>query len=114
MKKFGLAVAVAVPILILVGLVCADEKPKTEDQKPGVGVTALPPHPLDKVFEKDTEKAINEGLLNNELYKKAVTEAMKAKLEQGKKFKDNPKFVGPSPAQAARTKFLEVLRNDKQ
>ena len=76
-------------------------------------VGALPPHPLDGAFEKATTvKGANEGLLNNEHYKKAVAEAFKAKQDVEKQRAATPNFAGPSPAQAARKKFLEILAGE--
>jgi outer membrane protein TolC len=84
---------------------------KKEEKKVG----ALPPHPLDSAFENaKTARAIDEGLLNNPLFKKAVAEALKAKQEQEAKFKENPKLRDASPAQRARLKFLEVLNGEKK
>jgi hypothetical protein len=84
--------------------------PKDKDKDKGGPVTALPPSDLDGAFEKATNtREIDEGLLNNALYKKAVAEALKAKQEQQKKYVEDPKLVGPTPAQAARQRFLEVL-----
>lgn len=114
MKRFVTAVAAVGVAVLLVGLSGADDKPKGDDKKGGV-VTALPPHPLDGAFEKAvTEKQLNEALLNDDLYKKAVKEALKAKQAQEKNYKDNPKFVGASPAQSARQAFLRVLLNEKE
>jgi hypothetical protein len=100
MKKvisFGL-----LAIVIAFAAVYADDQPKK--------VGALPPHPLDLVFERaNSVKAVNEGLLNNDLFKKAVIEALKAKREQEQRFRDNPRLMAASPAQAARQKFLEVI-----
>ena len=76
-------------------------------------VTALPPHSLDDVFNKDTERAMIAALLDSKLFKHAMKEAYQAKLDQEKKFKDDPKLRDASPNQAARRKFLEVLSNDK-
>jgi hypothetical protein len=50
--------------------------------------------------------------LLDDLYKKAVKAALKAKQDQEEKFKKNPKLRDASPEQAARVKFLEVLRNE--
>jgi hypothetical protein len=78
------------------------------DKKPGVG--ALPPHALDGAFEKiKTETDIKNRLLNNDLYKKAVKEALKAYQEQEVRFKKEPNLRAANPAQAARVRFLEVL-----
>lgn len=73
-------------------------------------VKALPPHPLDGAFEKaKTTKEINEALLNNAQYKKAVAAALKTKLDAEKQQAANPKVAGPSPTSLARKKFIEVL-----
>lgn len=90
-----------------------DEKKGDEKkgEKPAVG--ALPPHPLDAAFRNvRTEREINNNLLNNDLYKRAVKEALRAKQEQEARFKKNPKLADASPEQAARVKFLEVLMNE--
>lgn len=71
--------------------------------------TALPPHPLDSVFEGKTERECRNNMLNNALYNKAFKEAIKAKAEQEEKYRKNPKLRDASPAQAARKRFLEVL-----
>jgi hypothetical protein len=111
MKKVSFA-ALTLVLLAVFGLAWADDKPKADDKDKGK-VNALAPHPLDKVFENATTiKQVNEGLLNDDLFKKAVTAALQAKKDQEQKYKDNPKLVGPSPAQAARVKFLEVLKNE--
>lgn len=110
MKWFIVTAALMVPALMAARLAIAADEPNKDDR---LKVMALPPHPLDKVFEKAaTEKQINEGLLNDDLFKKAVKEALKAKKEQEQRYKDNPTLVGASPAQAARVKFLEMLRNE--
>jgi hypothetical protein len=75
--------------------------------------SALPPHPLDAVFEGRTERDCRNNILNNALYGKAFKEAMKAKAEQEEKYRKNPKLRDATPAQAARRRFLEVL-NDGQ
>lgn len=81
-----------------------------DDKKP---VSALPPHPLDNAFERcNSERDLTNALLNNQLYQRAVAEALKAKRAQEAMFKANPRYVGPSPAQAARVTFLEVLMNE--
>lgn len=78
-------------------------------------VTALPPHKLDKVFDKATSvKQVNEGLLNDPLFQKAVAEALKAKRAAEDNLKDGKPFAGPSPAQAARAKFLKVLADGEK
>src|SRR5262245_6030628 len=108
MKRLMLCMALAVPALLLAGSARADDKDKDKDKG---GVTALPPSPLDGAFEKATdEKGIDEGLLNNDLYKKAVKAALKAKKDMEQKYKDNPKLKAETPAQAARRAFLNTLQ----
>lgn len=96
------------------GAVTAEKKDdKKGDDKPKV--TALPPHPLDAVFEKaTTPRDVDNAILNNDLYKKAVASALKAKKEQEERFKKNPNLKDASPAQAARRAFLEVLNDEKK
>lgn len=95
---FGLAVAFA-----------AQAAEKSEKSAAKKAVAALPPHPLDGAFARPK---ITDGLLNNDLFKKAVQEAAKARKEQEERFKKNPGFAGPTPAQAARMKFLKVLNGE--
>lgn len=78
----------------------------------GEAALVLPPHPLDSAFKADTEKAVGEAITKSDLFKKAVSEALAAKKKQEEASKKQ-NLAGPTPAQAARTKFLEVLRNDK-
>jgi hypothetical protein len=70
-------------------------------------ISALAPHPLDSAFTAATDpRTADEGLLNNAHFQKAIVEALAAKrAAEGR----TPGAVGPSPAQAARAKFLEVL-----
>jgi hypothetical protein len=75
---------------------------------------SLPPHPLDNAFARArNERQINDALLNNDLYKEAVREALKAKKAQEDRFRRNPQLKDATPAQAARQKFLEVLLNER-
>src|SRR5262245_19108813 len=111
MKKLGLCL-----VVLAVALVSAQAQEKKDDKKKGEkpGVTALPPHPLDRVFETaKTEKDVEKALLASDVYKRAVKEALKAKQEQEARFKKDKKFVGPRLEQAARQKFLEVLTGGK-
>ena len=86
------------------------QKPETPE-KPPVG--ALPPHPLDAAFTgADSERAVMKALQDNELFRSAVAEALKAKKAQQAQFRKNKGFVGAKPEQAARVKFLEVLKNE--
>ena len=78
-------------------------------------VGALPPLPIDKAFEKaTTPKELDEALLNDAQYTKSIKAALKAKQAQEAFFRKNPKAVGPSPAQAARRAFLEILAESAQ
>jgi hypothetical protein len=95
-------------------LALADDK-KPDDRAKPKAVTALPPNPLDGAFNgANSVKEIDEGLLNNAHYQKAVKEALKAKQEQEALYKKNPKLVGPTPEQAARVRFLAVLTSEKE
>jgi hypothetical protein len=100
-------------LLVAAGGAVSDDKPKDKDKdKPLVG--ALPPHALDSAFDgPDTTKGFDEGLLNNDHYKKAVKAALKAKADAIEAKKKNPDLVGPSPQQAARKAFLEALTEAK-
>ena len=105
MKNFALC-GLLVGLAIVLATARADDRPK---------VGALPPHPLDSAFERaGSVKGANEGLLNNALFKKAVEEALKAKAEQEKRFRETPRLMAASPAQVARQKFLEVLMNEQR
>jgi hypothetical protein len=94
----------------LLGLAFSAASLDAEEKKRGT----LPDHPLDPAFRPWTVWGVRHAILNNDLYGKAVEEALAAKKAQEKKLKDNPKLKDASPAQAARVKFLEVLRNEKQ
>lgn len=69
-------------------------------------VTETPPHALDPAFARPERKAVFDGLLNNPHFVKAVDAAVRAfnETETG--------HPGPSPAHAARAKFLEELNKD--
>src|SRR5262245_13047071 len=112
MKRFlsGLLTLVAAVVLVQAQDQKGDEK---KGDEPAAG--ALPPHPLDDAFRNvKTERDINNRLLNNDLYKKAVKAALDAKQEQEDNFKKNPKLRDASPEQKARLKFLEVLKNERK
>lgn len=114
MKRCIISVAPVLLALVFPGFLNADEKKPDEKkaEKPTAG--ALPPHPLDNAFERaNTERDIDNALLNNDLYKKAMTEALKARRAQEEEFRKNPKLKDASPAQKARLKFLEVLQEGK-
>src|SRR5687768_12055752 len=108
MKRCIILLGLGLLVLVFAGFVQSEDK---KPEKPPAG--ALPPHPLDGAFENaNSERAIKDALLNNDRYKKAVTEALKAKRAQEERFRKNPKLLDASPAQAARVKFLEVLRGE--
>jgi pyruvate/2-oxoglutarate dehydrogenase complex dihydrolipoamide acyltransferase (E2) component len=68
---------------------------------------ALPPHPLDAAFRRGfTPNDLTNGLLNNRLFQQAVQAAAKAKQDAMRR---PPGMVGPTPEQAARQAFLDVL-----
>ena len=74
---------------------------------------ALKPILLDAAFEKPAdEKALKESLAKDKQYQKAVKAAIAAKTDREKAMADGLK-IGPSPAQAGRVKFLEVLAEDE-
>lgn len=101
---FGMALAVA-----LASVEGGEQKDKAE--KPKVG--ALAPHPLDGAFEKGKKETdLTNGLLNNKLFQTAIAEALKAKVKQEAAIAQNPKLLSSTPAQAARVRFLEVLKNE--
>jgi hypothetical protein len=110
MKRFALVAALVLPALLLSRLTGADDKPKASaDDKAQAGATA--PSPLDKAFDKaTTERNIVDNLINNDLFKKAVKAALKAKQDREQAMKKTP--IGPTPAQAARSAFLEALQNE--
>ncbi len=71
---------------------------------------ALPPHPLDGAFEKgQSERDVTNALLNNKLFQKAISDALKARRDQEARFKQNPGLADANPAQAARNAFLKTL-----
>src|SRR5262249_37699200 len=77
-------------------------------------IAAAPPHPLDTAFEKGhSDRDFIEGLSHNALYKKALKEAVSAKKQREEDFRKNPHLMAPSPPQAARLRFLEVLNQKK-
>ena len=80
---------------------------------PAVAFSLLPPHPLDAVFAADSVKGVNEALLDNELFKRAVKEALKTKADHEEWIRKHPPVPGPSSTQLARQKFLEVLTNGR-
>lgn len=93
-----------------IGTGFGDEK-KVEQPK---AVQALPPLPIDAAFGKaKTAKELDEALLNDPTYKKAVAAALKAKKEQEDFFRKNKGAVGSSPAQAARVAFLATLSGEE-
>jgi hypothetical protein len=113
MKKFVLVAALVLPALLLSRLTGADDKPKASADNDKPKVEALPPSPLDKAFDKAmTERNIVDNLINNDLFKKAVKAALKAKQDQVQWFKDHPNGASSTPAQAAREAFLKALQNE--
>jgi hypothetical protein len=95
-------------------LAAGQQAQSDEKAKEPATVGALAPHPLDDVFKGvNRDRQAVDRLINNELFKEAVREAVKAKAEVEKERQKNPKMVGPTPEQAARKKFLEVLLHEK-
>ena len=111
MKKVVLVAALVLPALLLNRLTGADDKPKASADNDKPKVEGLPPSPLDKAFEKaTTDRNITDNLINNDLFKKAVNAALKAKQDREQEMKKTP--IGPTPAQAARSAFLRTLQNE--
>jgi hypothetical protein len=92
---------------LAVAFVPAQSAEKKAEKPKAVG--EVPPHPLDGAFKGGTERSITDGLINNDLFKRAVREALARKIEHAQRFKDNPKLRDASPDRAARIRFLEVL-----
>jgi len=82
-----------------------------QEPKKGLGpVGVLQGMPIDGAFEKGgTEKQMTEALLNDKVFKAAIKAALAAKMGQEEMKRKKPGIAGPSPAQAARVKFLETL-----
>ena len=76
-------------------------------------VMLLPPHPLDAVFAANTVRGVKEALLDNPLFRKAVKEALKTKVDHEEWVRTHPPVPGPSSTQLARQRFLEVLTNGR-
>ena len=96
-------------LALAVTAVFAQNQPPAQpkDQPPQPKVTALPPHPLDTAFRRgNAPNEITNGLLNNRLFQQAVQAAARAKQEAMRR---PPGMVGPTPEQAARQAFLDVL-----
>jgi hypothetical protein len=107
----GLMVGLLGLVLSVAALNAKDDPPKTE---PPAQPQALPPHPLDGAFARgNTPNDLTNGLLNNDLFKKAVAAAAKAKAETIAARRQNPNVGGPTPEQAARKKFLDMLNEGK-
>jgi hypothetical protein len=107
MKLLLLPAALLSVAILLASSERATPQPKDKEAPKGVGEVA--PHELDDVFEKGD---ITTNLINHPLYKKAVKAALKAKQDREQDRKKNP--IGPSPARAARIKFLEVLLGEEK
>jgi hypothetical protein len=100
MKKVG-------PCLLVLATVLASAHAQEKKEPKPLVVKALPPHPLDNVFRNaKSEKDVTDKLLDNDLFKRAIREALKAE----EKARKSPKpVIGPTPEQVARQRFLEVL-----
>lgn len=66
---------------------------------------ALAPLPIDSAFVDGDEKAVTDAITSNPQFKKAVTESIKSRKQAA----ENNAKSRPTPEQAARVKFLEVL-----
>lgn len=98
-----------IPLVTILGLAALGANAVGQGQP----VKALPPHPLDGAFGGPaTAKGFNEALLNNDLYKKAIQAAIKAKLDMERQYRERPNLASSTPEQAARTEFLRVLADE--
>jgi hypothetical protein len=98
------------PALIgILGIAVAFTASSAQDKDKDRPRTALPPHPLDSVFERRTENDCRNAMINNALYNRAFKEALKAKREAEEQSRRDPSLRSSTPAQAARQRFLEVL-----
>ena len=67
-------------------------------------------HPFEKA--KSAEDVLK-ALAKNDLFKKAIDEALKAKKAQEQRFKENKNLADAGPDQVARLAFLRVLCGEK-
>lgn len=72
---------------------------------------ALPKHELDHVFEKakDGAGSLKTAFADDERVEAAFTMAVASYNEMEKFQEKHPKFVGPSPSQAALSAWLDVM-----
>lgn len=75
---------------------------------------ALKPHWLDDVFARDdSAPSITNTITGDGRFRaaveRAVVEGLKAKEESAENLKKHPGMAAPSPGQAARERFIEVL-----
>lgn len=70
----------------------------------------MAPHWLDDVFENPQNAPA--ALTLNSRFKEAIAKAQAAYYEAEAFHKKNPRAVGGSPAQSARTAFLEAVNAD--
>ncbi|MBS0207199.1 MAG: hypothetical protein JSS49_30350 [Planctomycetes bacterium] len=70
----------------------------------------MAPHWLDEVFE-DPDKA-SSALVANARFKEAIAKAQAAYYEAQEVIRKNPGICGASPAQQARTAFLDSLTGE--
>lgn len=72
---------------------------------------AIPPAPIDSAFQAGNEKDVTIAIIESEVFKKAIKEAVKARdVRKGEIGADPSKSLGISPSQAARVRFIQVLQ----
>lgn len=92
---FGLAATTLVLVVVFVMILAAE--------------AAVKPSPLDIAFKEGDEEEVTKSIVASEPFKRAVSEAIKARDARKAAVKQRPKSLGITPAQAARVKFIEVL-----
>ncbi len=70
----------------------------------------MKPMPIDEVFQDGVQPAKD---LRHRLFDKAMSAAQLAYAECEEFLRQNPKVMGSSPPQAARTAFLSVLTGEE-
>jgi hypothetical protein len=76
----------------------------------GQAVGAMPPHPLDGVFDNVTN--FREAFIGSPLFELALAKAVAAYRETQQAQINNPELCGASPQQEALRAFLSVLNDE--
>lgn len=72
---------------------------------------AIQPSPLDAAFSSGDEKAVTDAITSSEQFKRAVSEAVKARDARKTAIQSGASAKGLTPEQAARVRFIEVLNS---